>query len=360
MHLTIYFIGINLDKLSKELNDKFDVNSCENNIKIFKDKYIENKWIKNVYSIIFTLKPIKRYNARKIDYFFKNLKNVEEKNGIYFFNINNDLFTNLDEYANFFIDDILKNYSNKQLNKKMWWDDCRYKDVYDYCKKKDIKTTFPRMKITNIVNFNFKPENCYLELENSTDNDCYFLKILDHKRENKTPKYIVGFDKSEVDVFRIEDLIISLFDTLFSHKEFNIHIKKCRKCKKYFLFKNGNNKYCSRLYKDGLTCTEYSKKYGDSEDDTNFDIVCSKLYSNKRNRILNRKNKKNNEIEQLISEYEYQQFKKIIISKSEKENCNPYEKLFDIIITNNETKINKIKEFNLKEFFSTTYINNLK
>ena len=128
---------------------------------------------------------------------------------------------------------------------------------------------------------------------------------------------------------------------------------------RYFLFRNGNNNYCNRLYKNGLTCTEYSKKYGNLEDDTSFDIVCSKLYSNKRNRIFNRKNKKNNEIEQLISDYEYQQFKKIIINRSEKLNYNPYEKLFDIIITNNETKINKIKEYNLERFFSTSYIKHL-
>ena len=148
MDFEINFIGFNRDYYLNNF-DTYDT---------------ENVDFEKFYKIILVLKPKTKNNAKTIDFFFNNYKNIRNQDGFYYLDINNDLFTNLDENNEKFLDYLLKNDSNKTFNKNMWWKSCRYNKVPEYFKNKQEKSSFPKSFKTDKIRYNFNKHDCYIEL----------------------------------------------------------------------------------------------------------------------------------------------------------------------------------------------------
>ena len=60
-------------------------------------------------------------------------------------------------------------------------------------------------------------------------------------------------ENEEVIYFELKDFYDLINAYIYYFYEKNIYLRKCKNCGKYFI-KNGKQKYCDNIYKNGYTC----------------------------------------------------------------------------------------------------------
>lgn len=338
MFLEVYFIGINKDNDEKESTNS-----------------------KKEYRIILKLRslPEKQKNSKDITAFFSSFDNIMKKEDfdkkgkkyiIYLLNINNSLFNNLSDVNNKFLDSLLKKSSWPEFNYDMWNTLRKDRAISDYTYNNMSFKSIPKYDTTKFNWYEYDSNKDLITFENKLDDDFQILKKYKSKKEEDFNLSKIVGDVSRVRINNIEMLIFLLFDIIFSHKDFNLKVKKCKNCNKYFITNHDGNKYCNRNFKDNLNCKEYRKKL-QIKSHYNTDIKklekrCKDLYNKNKAKYTNSN----------ISFIEY----RINLNNKLNNNTKLYVKnLLDIFYKTNKRKLEVIKKLELQKYLSKKYIDSL-
>lgn len=195
------------------------------------------------------------FNIKNLQSCFYYLKaNDNFKSNTYFFDIHFFIFDNLTEKGNQYLDNVLKKDNMGYLDGRYW------KDYISSRMEKGLPEKRYKMEITERKMFEdyYKKLN---EIYQTKKIDSELLKIL---RSNTKNKPILSI-KKQCATLDTETALIEAFLDLVLLNGYNLRIKKCKNCKKYYLTTNKSKiDYCDREYFDtGYTCFTYYKSLKD-------------------------------------------------------------------------------------------------
>ena len=194
----------------------------------------------------FTLEPNDNFNIKNKNY----LHVLESKNII--FDAQFALFDNITDNGKEFINNIFEVMYTKYLDEKLWIDYHKKEATTTHGNNLNIKEEKPHYYAGD----NFNDEIPYkIDFSNSVDEVYRIYSKLNIIGQNKTyRKAIIQMHTYSAEVQSENELIYAFFDLIFQDNS-NFRVKKCNKCKKYFITTNNNKKeYCERIESNGLTC----------------------------------------------------------------------------------------------------------
>ena len=286
------------------------------------------------YYIIVNLKTTHRTVQREINEILKKDKIWKKINKKYFININEDIFDNPEVTK--FLDSIIG--KNENFNYKMWY---TYKEntlkKYFSIKKDTKKEDIGDYYYKNRIGISFKEPDFKLYRKYKYE----IIKKVYHQNQSKIISNKAVGDKSNITITNTKDLVINFLDIIFNqHYDFHLSLIKCKNCGSYFLTTNSKVNYC-----DKLKCKEH-------KDITyNTGILEIDNFLEKFRTTYNKKRKDKNIkyavfIKNLQKKYNYS-FKEYGVE------------LLSYYFDDN-TRLNKIKEFNLQKYLPEEYLNSLK
>lgn len=225
----------------------------------------------------------------------------------YCFDLQYAIFEILEQDSFEYIDEIFKQVKNDgYINKEKWasYIDKNLYDTYDDDDEgiidKEYKPNIyiPIYNIKTKTRNNLRKDITYIHLPLQKEN--YLLNKSGRRKDNRVDfisdkENLLNFynlmlnknnykDFEEIGIYEAnfsdDDELIHAFLTIIFDLKVRFILKKCQTCKKYFFSTTGYVKNCSRIYKNGKTCTEINykkKKYEKNNEFNELDKEIEKL-----------------------------------------------------------------------------------